>query len=218
MFNVQLVHDPATPSWRITLNIEQRARLGFGYLEYLKGQSPEYFVTLTYRYSYGDRLAEDGMRGFVLKLINRMPRHARRNFGGLVCAERHTDSKFDGAYHFHFLFWGLNKSMSDAYDWLKANVVRAASELHPRTPGPRCDCSEAARQGRPQTCKGGLSCRGPRMSGANWVDVQQIGPSTDACCAYLIDDVHRTDRAAGGQLLTIDGTGVTGRMMSRDLI
>lgn len=151
-------------------------------MEYLKGRNPEYFVTLTYRLPYGDRLAELGMNGFVLMLLNRLPRRARRSFGGLVCAERHIEAKFEGCYHFHFLFWGLDSSMPDAQDWLRSNVVRAASELHPRIPGPLCDCAEAINFNRPKTCKGGLSCRGPQMSGTECVNVQRI--------EYTVDRVH----------------------------
>ncbi len=194
------------------MNIEQRARLGFGYLEYLKGRTPEYFVTLTYRHPYGDRIAEEGMRGFVLKLLNRMPRHARRNLGGLVCAERHTDVKFDGTYHFHFLFWGLDESMPDAYSWLTANVVKAASELHPRPPGPRCDCAEAKKRNRPRTCRGGMSCRGPQMSGANWIDVQKIEGTPDKVQEYVCKDIYRSDSAAGEQVLSIGPSGVVGKL------
>ena len=198
--------------WRITLNIEQRARLGFGYLEYLKERNPEYFVTLSYRYPYGDRLAEEGMRGFVLKLLNRMPRSTRRNFGGLVCAERHADVKFEGTYHFHFLFWGLDESMLDAHSWLTANVVKAASELHPRPPGPRCDCAKAKKRNRPKICKGGMSCRGPRMSGANWVDVQKIEWTPEKVQEYVIKDIYRSDSAAGEQVLSIGPSGVAGNL------
>lgn len=203
----------ALPPWRITLNIEQRARLGFGYLEYLKERNPEYFVTLTYRYPYGDRLAEEGMRGFVLKLLNRMPRSTRSNFGGLVCAERHTDPKFEGSYHFHFLFWGLDESMPDAHSWLTANVVRAASELHPRLAGPLCDCAEAATRKRPKTCPGGLSCRGPKMSGANWVDVQRIEWAPTAVDEYTTKDIYRSDRPSGIQLINISPSGVTASLL-----
>lgn len=199
--------------WRITLNIEQRARLGFGYLEYLKEHNPEYFVTLTYRYRYGDRLAEEGMRAFVQKLLNRMPRSTRRNFGGLVCAERHTDVKFEGTYHFHFLFWGLDESMPDAYSWLTANVVKAASELYPRPAGPLCDCAEAAIQKRPKTCPGGLSCRGPKMSGANWVDVQRIEHTHPAVNEYTTKDIYRSERPYGMQLIDISPKGVTAGLL-----
>lgn len=125
------------------MNLEQRVRLGYAYLEYLGEREPEYFVTLTYRYRYCDQIAEDGMRAFVRKLVTRMPRGARRNLGGLVCAERHTEVRFAGAYHFHFLLWGLDGVMSDAHAWLEGAVVRAASELHPRDAGPGCDCAEA---------------------------------------------------------------------------
>lgn len=204
--------------WRITLNIEQRARLGFGYLEYLKGRNPEYFVTLTYRYPFGDRIAEEGMRGFVLKLLNRMPRSTRRNFGGLVSAERHTDPKFDGSYHFHFLLWGLDESMPDAYSWLSANVVRAASELHPRPAGPLCDCAEAEAQKRHKTCLGGLSCRGPKMSGASWVNVQSVQHAPEPLLSYIVKDLYRTDSQAGGQILNIGPSGVTGNLLNNALL
>lgn len=204
--------------WRITLNIEQRARLGFGYLEYLKGRNPEYFVTLTYRHPFGDRIAEEGMRGFVLKLLNRMPRSTRRNFGGLVCAERHTNPKFDGSYHFHFLLWGLDESMPDAHSWLTANVVKAAAELHPRPAGPLCDCAEAIKFNRPKTCKGGLSCRGPQMSGSECVNVQRIEYMPERVHSYTIEDVYRLDMPAGGQLLNIGPQGVTGSLLRKGLL
>lgn len=200
------------------MNIEQRARLGFGYMEYLKGRNPEYFVTLTYRLPYGDQLAELGMNGFVLMLLNRLPRRARRNFGGLVCAERHIEAKFEGCYHFHFLFWGLDSSIPDAQDWLKSNVVRAASELYPRTPGPPCDCAEAIKFNRPKTCKGGLSCRGPQMSGSECVNVQRIEHTPESVHEYVVEDVYRLDMPAGGQLLDIGPKGVTGSLLRKHLL
>lgn len=195
------------------MNLEQRVRLGYSYLEYLKGREPEYAVTLTYRHPYHDQLAEDAMRAFVRKLITRLPRRSRKHFGGLVCAERHIDAKFDGTYHFHFLLWGLNESMSNALLWLKTNVPRAASELFPRTAGPRCDCAEARRFKRPKTCKGGLSCRGPQMSGANWVTAKRIEYTPEVANEYVVEDVYRLDRPAGTQLLDIGPKGVTGRLL-----
>lgn len=53
------------------------------------------------------------MRGFVLKLLDRKPKHVRKDVGGLFCAARHTDARFDGSYHFHFLLWGFDGAMDD---------------------------------------------------------------------------------------------------------
>lgn len=198
------------------MNIEQRLRLADGYLEFLASKQPEYFVTLTYRQPQRDHAAEAGMKGFVLKLLNRLPKRVRKNFGGLVCAERHTDARFDGTYHFHFLLWGLDGAMDDPCTWLREHVARAASELHPREPGPNCDCKEAARKGRAKTCKGGLSCRGPQLSGAKWTNVQPIDFTPEAVIEYNTADVCRLDRPAGAQLLDISPRGVTGTLLRID--
>lgn len=200
------------------MNLEQRIRLERGYLQYLGEHEPEYFVTLTYRYPYGDRVAEMGMNGFVLKLLNRLPKRARPHFSGLVCAERHIDVKFEGCYHFHFLFWGLDESLQDAYAWLQTNVIRAASALHPRLAGPRCDCAEAKRQKRPKTCKGGLSCRGPQMSGPECVAVKRIDYTPEIVYEYTVEDVLRLDMPAGGQLLDISPSGVKGSLLGIGLL
>ena len=200
------------------MNLEQRVRLGYSYLEYLKGREPEYFVTLTYRRRYADRTSEDAMRTFVRKLLTRLPRQARPNIGGLACAERHTMPKFAGSYHFHFLLWGLDKSLPDAKDWLKSNVVRASSELYPRDAGPLCDCAEAKKLNRPKTCRGGLSCRGGQMSGAKWVNVQCIDCTPERVHEYTVEDVYRLDMPAGGQLLDIGPKGITGSLLKRHLL
>ncbi|WP_238692737.1 hypothetical protein [Xanthomonas dyei] len=200
------------------LNLEQRVRLGYAYLVYLKEREPEYFVTLTYRRQYRDRVAEDGMRAFILKLLNRMPRQTRKGFGGLVCAERHVNARFAGCYHFHFLFWGLDKSMPDAKDWLLSNVIKASAELYPRIAGPMCDCAKAEQWKRAKTCKGGLSCRGRQMSGAQFVDVQRIEYAQEVLHEYNVEDLYRLDKPAGGQLLDIGPKGVTGSLLRQGLI
>lgn len=158
------------------------------------------------------------MKGFVLKLLNRLPKRVRKNFGGLVCAERHTDTKFEGTYHFHFLFWGLDGAMNEPFAWLQENVRRAASELYPRLPGPRCDCEEATRNKRPKTCRGGLSCRGPQLSGPNWVDVQRIECNPEVVQEYCIADAGRVDRSGVAQLLDISPRGVTGSLLSKEML
>lgn len=219
--NVQedlFLHDLQHQSWRNTLNLEQRARLGYSYLEFLKEQKPEYFVTLTYRRKYSDQTSELAMRQFVRKLITRLPRHARKNIAGLVCTERHTKRRFAGSYHFHFLLWGLDESMTDAMDWLESNVVRAASELYPSTPGPLCDCAEAKRLKRKKTCHGGLSCRGRNMSGFRCVNVQRIDHTPETAYEYNIEDVYRLDMPAGGQFLYIGPNGVTGNLLDKGLL
>lgn len=198
------------------LNIEQRTRLADGYLAYLSHKKPEYFVTLTYRQPQSDRAAEMGMRGFVLKLLNRLPKRVRQNFGGLVCAERHTDARFEGTYHFHFLLWGMDGVMTEPFAWLQEQAIKAASELHPRPPGPNCDCAEAERKERPKTCRGGLSCRGPKLSGPRWVDVQRIECTPGNAHEYTIADIRRVDRPVGGQLLDIGPSGVTGTLLLND--
>lgn len=195
------------------MNIEQRMRLADGYIAHLSNMKPEYFVTLTYRQPQRDQAAEIGMKGFVLKLLNRLPKRVRKNFGGLVCAERHTDTKFKGTYHFHFLFWGLDGAMTEPFAWLQENVQRASSELYPRLPGPKCDCEEAARNKRPKTCRGGLGCRGPQLSGPNWVNVQRIESTPENAHAYVIADILRVDRPVGAQLLDIGPSGVTGTLL-----
>lgn len=200
------------------MKIEQRTRLADGYLEFLSNKQPEYFVTLTYRQPQRDQAAEIGMKGFVLKLLNRLPKRVRKNFGGLVCAERHTDAKFEGTYHFHFLLWGMDGVMNEPYAWLQENVRRAASELHPRIPGPNCDCEEAARNKRPRTCRGGLSCRGPQLSGPNWVNVQRIECTPEIVHEYSIADVRRVDRPAGAQLMHIGPSGVTGSLLPKEML
>ncbi|MCX2893419.1 hypothetical protein ORG27_07480 [Stenotrophomonas lactitubi] len=200
------------------MNLEQRIRLERGYLQYLAEHEPEYFVTLTYRYPYGDRIAEMAMNGFVLKLLNRLPKRTRPHFAGLVCSERHLDVKFEGCYHFHFLFWGLDESMQDAYAWLQTNVIRAASDLYPRLAGPRCDCAEAKWQKRPKTCKGGLSCRGPQMSGPECVAVKRIDYTPEVVYEYTVGDILRLDMPAGGQLLDISPSGVKGNLLGIGLL
>ena len=212
------LHDLQHHSWRNNLNLEQRVRLGYSYLDYLKEREPEYFVTLTYRRRYSDQTSEIAMRKFVRKLITRLPCQVRPSIGGLACAERHTKHRFAGSYHFHFLLWGLDRSMPDAMDWLDSNVVRAASELYPSIPGPLCDCAEAERLKRPKTCKGGLSCRGRKMSGAKWVNVQRIEHTPEKAHEYTIEDVYRLDMPAGGQLLDIGPKGITGNLLRRNLL
>lgn len=199
------------------MTLEKRVRLGYGYLQYLKNTQPEYFVTLTYRYNYSDQLAEGGMRAFVLKLLNRLPRRVRQTFGGLVCAHRHTKVRFDGTYHFHFVFWGLDGSMSDSLDWLSINVRRAANELHPRLPGPNCDCEAAEKLGRQPTCRGGMSCRGPHMAGPESTDVQRIEHSPEVLDEYVVSDIFRFDRPGGSQLLSISSSGVVGSLLDERL-
>lgn len=103
--------------------------------------------------------------------------------------------------------------MSDAMDWLDSNVVRAASELYPSIAGPLCDCAEAERLKRPKTCKGGLSCRGQKMSGAKWVNVQRIEYFPEKVHEYTIEDVYQLGMPAGGQLLDIGPKGLTGSLL-----
>ena len=200
------------------MNLEQRVRLGYSYLQYLQERVPEYFVTLTYREPYGDQLAESAMKGFTLKLLNRIPHRTRRNIGGLVCAERHTKYRFEGAYHFHFLLWGLDSSMPDAHSWLRLNVTRAASELYPRVASPLCDCGEVDKPKRKRTCLGGMSCRGKQMSGPEFVNVQRIEYTPEQVHEYVVEDVYRLDRPTGGQLLDIGPSGVTGSLLSKNLL
>ena len=199
------------------MTLEKRVRIGYGYLEHLKNEQAEYFVTLTYRYNYSDQLAEQGMRAFVLKLLNRLPRRTRRKFGGFVCAHRHTRVRFEGTYHFHFVFWGLDDSMPDSFDWLRINVQRAANELHPRAPGPNCDCDAAEKLGRRPMCRGGMSCRGPHMAGPESTDVQRIEHSPEVVDEYIVSDIFKLDRPAGSQLLSIGPSGVVGCLIDGQL-
>lgn len=202
----------------IDLNLEQRVRLGYGYLKYLQEKSPEYFVTLTYRERYSDQPSEDAMRAFVRKLATRLPRQTRHDFGGLVCAERHDTGKFEGCYHFHFLLWGLDAGLYDAADWLEQNVVRAASELYPRVAGPRCDCAQAKALRKKKNCPGGLTCRGPQMSGKSWVRTRKIETLPEVVHEYTIEDVYRMDRPAGSQILDIGPCGLTSSLLREELM
>lgn len=200
------------------MNLENRVRLGYSYLMYLKDKKPEYAVTLTFRYPYNDEMSEMAMRTFVRKILTRLPRKTRANFQGLACAERHIDVKFDGSYHFHFLMWGLDTTMPCAHQWLSSNVTRAASELYPREASHLCDCAEAKRYKRPRTCKGGMSCRGPQMSGAKWVKVKAIDRTPEKAHEYVTSDIYRLDRPTGGQFLDIGSNGVTGHLLNRSIL
>lgn len=200
------------------MNLEQRVRLGFSYLGYLREREPEYAVTLSYRVWYSDGVAEGAMKAFVRKLVSRMPRKTRKEFGGLVCAERHTEPKLFDSYHFHFLLWGFDRSMPDAFDWLEANARRAAAELYPREPSHLCDCRVALEQKRPKTCRGGLSCRGARMTGSDATLVQRIDRTPMQAYEYVTSDIYRLDRPEGGQLLDLGCDGVTGSLLNRTLL
>lgn len=202
------------------MNLEQRARLEQGYLELLKGKEPQYQLALVYRKSYSDTVSEQAMRTFVRKLITRLPRRTRKDFGGLVLAERHTTAELglDGSYHFHFLLWGLNESMPDAFDWLTNQARRAAMELYPREPSHLCDCEIAAKHGRPKSCLGGMSCRGPRMTNRKATFVQAIDRTPRKAHEYVTSDINRFDSPSGGQFLDIGFNGVTGNLLNRRLL
>ena len=200
------------------MNLEQRVRLGYSYLQHLKGQQPQYTCALVYRYSYSDSVSEQAMRAFVRKLITRLPRRARKTFGGLVLAERHSKVSLDGSYHFHFLLWGLNESVPDAFNWLTHNARRAASELYPREPSHLCDCGIAAVRGRPKSCRGGTSCRGPRMTRPSATKVQVIDRTPEKAYEYVTSDIYRLDTPEGGQFLDIGPNGVTGHLLNRNLL
>lgn len=200
------------------MNLEQRVRLGVGYLEHLKERKPQYALALVYRYSYSDSVSEQAMKTFVRKLVTRLPRRARNSFGGLVGAERHTKVKLDGSYHFHFLLWGLDESMPDAFNWLTNQSRRAASELYPREAGPLCDCGVAARQGRPKSCRGGMSCRGPRMTRPSATKVQFIDRTPEKAYEYVTSDIYKLDTPEGGQFLDVGPNGVTGHLLKRNLL
>lgn len=200
------------------MNLEQRVRLGIGYLDYLKGNKPQYALALVYRYSYSDSVAEMAMRAFVRKLITRLPRRTRRTFGGLVCAERHVLVNLEGSYHFHFLLWGLDESMPDAFRWLTHQAKRAASELYPREPSHLCDCGIAATRARPKSCRGGKSCRGPRMTRPSATKVQVIDRTPEKAYEYVTSDIYRLDTPEGGQFLDVGPNGVTGHLLNRNLL
>lgn len=137
-----------------TLNIEQRTRLADGYLAYLSNKKPEYFVTLTYRQPHSDRAAEMGMRGFVLKLLNRLPKRIRQNFGGLVCAERHTDARFEGTYHFHFLLWGMDGVMTEPFAWLQEQVIKGCVRATSKASRSELRLCGSGEEGAPQDLQG----------------------------------------------------------------
>lgn len=63
-----------------------------------------------------------------------------------------------------------------------------------------------------RTCRGGLSCRGPQLSGTNWVNVQRIDFTPEVVHQYTIADVQRLDRPDGEQILHIDSKGVAGNL------
>ena len=200
------------------MNLEQRVRLGFSYLSYLQDRQPQYALALSYRYWYADVVAEGAMKAFVRKLLSRMPRKTRKEFGGLVCAERHTEPKLYDSYHFHFLLWGMDESMPDGFDWLSANATRAATELYPRQPSQLCDCSAALKEKRPKTCRGGLSCRGARMTGRDATLVQVIDHTPLKAYEYVTSDIYKLDRPEGGQFLDLGYDGVTGSLLKRTLL
>lgn len=200
------------------MNLEQRARLGIAYLEHLDKMQPQYAIALTFRRSYSDSESELALKAFVRKLISRLPRRARRSIGGLVSAERHMTVKLEGRYHFHLLLWGLDESMSDAFDWLTMHAKRAASELYPREPSHLCDCAAAIQYKRPKTCRGGLSCRGPCMTGQDATCVQVIDRTPEKAHEYVTSDIYRLDRPEGAQFLDIDPNGVNGNLLRRSLL
>lgn len=200
------------------MNLEQRVRLGYGILEYLEGKQPQYACALVYRNSYSDSVSEQAMRVFVRRLITRLPRRARKTFGGLVLAERHIKVKLEGSYHFHFLLWGLDESMPDAFNWLTNQARRAAFELYPREPSHLCDCGIAAKRGMPRSCRGGMSCRGPRMTRPSATKVQVIDRTPEKACEYVTSDIYRLDTPEGGQFLDIGPNGVTSHLLNRNLL
>ena len=197
------------------MNHENRVRLGYSYLQYLQGKEPEYHVTLTYRQPYPDRIAEEAMRTFVRKIVTRLPRRARTEIGGFVCAERHIDVTFDGSYHFHMLLWGLDSAIPDAHVWLWTNAHRAMSELYPRAASHLCDCDLASRTNRSSMCnKRRLSCRGHCMTKRNGVKVQLIDHTPEKAHEYVAGDIYRLDSPDGAQLLDIGPNGVVGQLLN----
>lgn len=200
------------------MNLEQRARLGISYLDYLNHKQPQYALALTYRHPYADIVAEIAMKSFVRKLVTRLPRRARKTFGGLVCAERHLDVKLYDSYHFHFLLWGLDEAMPDAFQWLTDHAKRAAAELYPRQASHLCDCAAASKERRPKTCRGGLSCRGGLMTNRKSTFVQAIETTPRKAHEYVTSDIYRLDRPEGGQFLDVGYGGVTGSLLNRTLL
>lgn len=192
------------------MNLQQRAILGLGWSELLAENNPEQFVTLTFRHPYSDALCESAMRMFILMFLSRLPRRARRGVRGIVCAERTMASaRFEGSLHFHILLWGLDSEMSDADFWLGEWLPRLALKLL----SPKGEANRAAhirsQLHLPDSNRTEWNARRQhRMCDASSVHIRRVVRTPETLNDYLTDDLYRSNRPAGCQILPIGPDGV----------
>lgn len=172
------------------MNLIETAQLGMEWENLILKAKPEYFVTLTFMYSFGDSVTEEAMRFFIRAINNRLPRKHRGRLNGFVCAERIIrKAKYEGTYHFHILLCDLNSKVENTLAWLTNSVN--------------------------QSCRRLRSPAGVRMADVFNTNVQSIKyekHKKSKCILYCTKDIYRFDRPSGWQILFIKNGEVTDRL------